>query len=49
MIIGIAIGSTAIVCLIIISIACYMKKKGGKVMNESEVQLPNETLSDMGP
>ena len=47
MIIGIISVSGFIVCLVIIGVACYMRKRS-KVMNTSETrELPHETESNL--
>lgn len=49
MIVGVVIGSTATVCLAVVAIVFYMRKKS-KVMNEGPVvELPHETESHAGP
>ncbi len=49
MIVGIVIGSTATVCLTVVAIVFYMRRKS-KVMNEGQiVELPHETESHAGP
>ncbi len=49
MIVGVVIGSTATVCLAVVAIVFYIRKKS-KVMNVgSVVELPHETESHAGP
>jgi hypothetical protein len=49
MIVGVVIGSATTVCLAVVAIVFYLKKKS-KVMNEGPiVELPHETESHAGP